>query len=254
MDESLASLYTTQDDAHRYYRESVIELVIIFIGFLAYHLAIIPFWFMAVLLIIAYPRYIIMLHELFHIRKAEAFGFFYRILPVPVTPFTVGYREYVLIHNAHHKGPASEHDLDAFQIRGNRLKSFLGALFSPEIHFFRWIINEEINKEFIIETFVRITMFIGLAILTGVHFLWFWISLKIIYGLASFIFFNLVHYRGGRYGTFETELPIPLMKLAELIWGRVLVHAVMYHNIHHDNVRISAQHLQQARSHLATSI
>ena len=248
MDNTLSSLYTTSNDAYRYYLESILELFLIFLFFLLYVIDMIPFWLLFIVLVIAYPRYVIMLHELFHIRSADSLSFFYRLLPIPLTPFNVGYREYVQIHQAHHKGPASKHDRDAFQIRGNRFKSFFGALFSPEIHFYQWLKNDTLTPDFMFETIARIIIFVALAFVGGIKFLWFWLSLKLIYGVSSFIFFNLVHYRNGEYGTFETELPQFLVNITKLIWGQTLVYAVMYHNIHHDNVRISACQLKDAKN------
>ena len=69
----------------------------------------------------------------------------------------------------------------------------------------------------------------------------------------DFVFFHMVHYRGGRYGTFPIPLPLPIRYPLIVIYGVDVVYATMHHDIHHEQPMIAAKHLARIAKQPATS-
>jgi hypothetical protein len=67
--------------------------------------------------------------------------------------------------------------------------------------------------------------------------------LRVTYIINDFVFFHVVHYRGGQTGTFPIPLPAWLMYPFIVIYGFDVVYATMFHDTHHKHSIVAAKQL-----------
>lgn len=183
------------------------------------------------------------LHELFHLRQANEVGLFTEVMPFMVTPLFIGYREYRDIHMHHHAYMATPMDPDYFHIRGKPWQGLLNAFTAPEQIFFRWVSQQKTDIRFIFGVFIRLLLFASLMLITGWHFLWYWVPVRLAHGISYFTFFYCLHRRNGLYGVYSLPLPQSARQLLGVIFGRDAVQATCHHDVHHAHPGITADHL-----------
>lgn len=237
--------YFADDSAANWYRIKLFfYTLVIFAGFFAYvnnwiHVAV-----MAVVVSICVTRWLIAFHELFHLRNADRLDVFTRLQPIPFSPLSLGYREYLEIHKGHHAHTATEKDPDAFHIRGGLIKAFIGSVTQQEQAAIRYLRAYGLNRELCVYGMIRLAIFAGLFSLAPEHFIYWWLVLRGTYIINDFVFFHVVHYRHGETGTFPLRLPSWLMYPFILIYGIDVVYATMHHDIHHAYPRVAAKSLR----------
>jgi len=69
-------------------------------------------------------RWLLSVHELFHLRNDRQVDPITRLLPLILTPFSLGYRELLDIHRRHHRYAATPEDPEYYEIRGTRPVGF----------------------------------------------------------------------------------------------------------------------------------
>ena len=230
-------------DVRRYQFRSLAIVLLLFGAYGTITAKLMPDWILVVIVLLLLPRWMIYTHELFHLRNAKQIDFITRLMPLPFTPFALGYDEFRQIHFRHHRHPATPTDPDAYHILGGPWRGALGALTVPEQSFFRWtrlthgILKPSLNFWW------RSGIFGACLLVGGWSFFWFWIPLRLVYALGDFSFFYLLHVRGGQPGSYSLKLPRVFQVLAELLYGRTLVRATMFHNRHHLHPGIQARAL-----------
>ena len=88
-----------------YYAETTICYLLSYGALAGYVHQLLPLWAMALLLHLVMIRWMIAIHESFHILSASQLDPISRLLPLPFTPFNIGYAEYRRIHLNHHQHP-----------------------------------------------------------------------------------------------------------------------------------------------------
>lgn len=242
-DGSIQSYYATDGDATRYAMSSnaiAVLLIALDIG-VAY--GVVAPWGLMLAVALLLPRWMIYTHELFHIRKASEVDWLNRLMPIPFTPFSLGYREFREIHMGHHRAPATDKDPDAYHILGGPLRAFLGALTLSEQAIARWLRSHPLDRELAIGVIGRLAIFGSLAYLAQWWFVAFWLALRINYAVGDFVFFHYLHVRGGKTGTYPLRFPAAIETLATMLGGKTLVYAILYHDRHHAFPRVAAHHL-----------
>lgn len=230
-------------DAFEYQFKLIFFTAIIYACFIAYARDWLSFGLMAVIVSVCVTRWLIAFHELFHLRGPDELDLLTRLQPIPYGPVALGYREYWEIHKGHHRYTATEEDPDAFHIRGGFFKALLGSVTLQEQAYIRYLTTEGMSRELFIMTVLRLALFIGLCWMAPLAFLAWWLVLRVTYMINDFVFFHVVHYRGGETGTFPLPLPRGLMYAFIAIYGFDVVYATMYHDTHHRHSRIAAKNL-----------
>ena len=233
----------TVADAQRYQFRSLTIVLLLFSAYGAVVALAMPGWILMIMMLLLLPRWMIYTHELFHLRGPTQVDFATRLMPLPFTPFALGYDEFRQIHFRHHKHPATRADPDAFHLLGGPWRAAWGALTVPEQAFFRWIRQPHGIRTLSPGFWWRIGIFGACLLVGGWTFLWFWIPLRLVYALGDFSFFYLPHVRDGVPGTYCLKLPRAFQVLAELLYGRTLVRATMFHDRHHLHPSIQARAL-----------
>ena len=196
------------------------------------------------------PRWIISVHELVHIYEPSQLNRLIRwlgISPVPLSVLTLGYDEIRAIHFAHHCAPATDADPDAYHIRGSSGWVFLNAMTTPEQDTIRWIMAHGLSFSLAIGLLIKLVLLGALAWLGGTTFLWFWLALRLSYGVTDFIFFRCVHHQQGEYGSFALTLHPALVGIGEWIFGKTVMQATLNHDLHHQHPGLAARSLTLAR-------
>ena len=236
------ALYYTADDGRRFGRGiGVVNAVLIGL-FLIQPFYPLPWWMLAITINIALVRWLLLMHELFHIQSHADAHPLIRLLLVPFSPVNIGYAEYRQLHMGHHRHAATADDPDAFHIRGGHLRSLLGALFFPEVSTFKCLIDPAIRINGP-ELMARLVLFVGLAGLGGAAFWGVWMWLRINYMISIWVFFHHLHYRDGAYGTFALPLPGALASVLKLIYGKPVFYATIHHDVHHRYPKVAAVNL-----------
>lgn len=250
---SLDEYIVTDDDASKYLRECAIIAVILLAGYGLFITEFISNWILFVITAVTLPRWIINVHELFHIKSNEEVNGIIRCLgisPIPLSIFTLSYQEVQHVHLAHHRNTATENDPDAYHIRGNLFLVILNAFISPEKNFIRWLQLNQLSFQLGLDILIKL-LFLGILILLGgKKFLWFWLCLRIVYWLGDIVFFRLVHHQKGEYGTFAMKLPSTIETWGEWIFGKTVIQATINHDVHHHNPRIAVHNLAKARTYI----
>jgi fatty-acid desaturase len=250
----ITQFYTTQNDGIRYQR-AIIFITILTFGQLALAIAhVIPYWIMALTMPILIPRWMLYVHEMFHVLKPEQIYFITRQLPMAFTPFVLSYTEHQDIHTRHHKFMCTEDDPEYFQLKGGYLTGLFNAMTMPEQTTFRWLRQNRINKQLALTMTISAIVFFGLVYLAGWNFLWYWIPVRISYGISGFAFFYMLHRRGEEFGVYPVKLPVFIAKLYALLFGNEALQVTCNHDLHHDNPRIAGYCLDEAREQLLASL
>ncbi|MEM8810883.1 MAG: hypothetical protein AAGF01_33145 [Cyanobacteria bacterium P01_G01_bin.38] len=200
--------------------------------------------------ILALPRWIISVHELLHIYDPAQLNRLICLLgssPVPLSPLTLGYSEIRAIHLAHHRNPTTDADPDIYHIRGSGWWVFLNAMTTHEQDTIRWILTHGLSLSLAIELIVKWVLLGTLAWFGGTTFLWFWFTLRGVYGVSDFIFFRCVHHQNGEYGNFALSLPPVVIHIGEWVFGKTVVQATLNHDLHHQYPGLAAHSLSLAR-------
>ena len=202
-----------------------------------------PIWSLLIGIPVLLVRWILLVHDLFHLRRETEVGWVIRLLPILATPLALGYKEYQEIHTGHHRFMATPSDPEYYQICGNPFWGFWNALTSPEQAFFRWVTAQGLSQKLLSESAIRLCLFGVIVGLSGKVFLWYWIPLRLAYGVGYFVFFYCLHRRGEEYGVYSLKLPEWLQFMLMLVLGRKALMEICYHDVHHAYPRVAPQYL-----------
>ena len=243
----------TEQDAIAYVNHCLIASAFLVAGYAGAIANLVPLWLMALIVVLALPRWVINFHELMHVYHPEQMNRFICVMgvsPIPLSVLTLSYGELRSLHFAHHRTPATEEDPDSFHIHGPLWKVVLASLTAPEQRTFRWINQHGLSRALAVDLGLKAVIFSLLAWLGGATFIWFWLCLRFVYGLSDFSFFRLVHCQNGDYGSFAVTSPQWLTSVAEFVWGQAVVYATLNHDLHHLNPCIAVHRLPTARQTL----
>lgn len=241
-------LFATDDDARRLIGVSLLCNAAAYAHLFLAAAGLLPTWSLLLTIPILVPRWMIAVHELFHLRSEREIGPVMRLLPFLFTLLGVGYRELLVNHRSHHRHVATPLDAEYYQLRGSKLTGMLNAFSAPEQLWCRWIAEHGIDGELARATLVRLVLFLVLIWSTGATFLWYWVPARVAFGLSYFVFFYCLHRRGEDYGVYPLALPGVVRHAATLLWGRDVVQATLHHDVHHAQPRIAAGCLGEARA------
>jgi hypothetical protein len=246
----LATTFASDADAKRLTRTSLICVAVIYGDLLAAAAGLVPAWTLAIVVPLLIPRWMIAIHELFHLRSEREVDPVTRFQPLLFTPIALGYRENLVNHRTHHRHMGTAADAEFYQLRGSRLSGFANAMTAPEQMWFRWVKEHGLDRRLGVETALRFMLFAGLASGTGTVFLWYWVPARIAFGVSYFVFFYWLHRRGPQMGVYRLVVPQPLAAILTLLYGRDVVEATLHHDVHHVQPRIAAEHLAVSRARL----
>jgi len=246
--DTFAEHYATDADARRLTWQSLIYNGLIYVHFGIVLAGVLPPWTMLLSAPILVVRWMLALHELLHLRSEKEVDPITRLLPLMLTPLSLGYREFLDIHRRHHLFMATPQDSEYYQLRGSKLAGLLNAMTAPEQAWFRWLRHKGMDFALLRDTLLRLALFAGMAGLTGWAFLWYWIPVRLAYGSSYFSFFYCLHRRGTEYGVYALPMPAAAEKLFALLFGREALLATCNHDLHHQHPRVAALQLTQIRS------
>lgn len=233
--------------ARRYTRITLICYVLLYGQFALGLAGAIPLWTVWLTALVLIVRWGFALHELFHLRAASEVDPITRLLPLLLTPLSLGFKEYRAYHHLHHRYMATRRDTEYFQLRGNKIIGFLNALSAPEQAFVRWLIHQPIDAEFVIGTLLRLGLFCGLVWISGVNFWWYWAPVRLAYGIANFSFVYCLHRRGEDFGVYPINFARWEQTLFGVLFGKDALLGTCHHDMHHQHPRLSAYRLPDVR-------
>jgi len=239
------SQYNNEADARRLTWTPLLCYALLYGHFALCLMAWLPFWTFCLSAPILVVRWGLAIHELTHLRSEQEVDPVTRLMPLLLTPLSLGYREFLENHRGHHRYMATPDDPEYYQLRGSKLRGFLNAMSAPEQAFWRWLSRKGLDAELIVGASIRCGLFVLLIVLTGWEFLWYWIPVRLAYGASYFAFFYALHRRGAEYGVYRISLPAWASRLFGLLFGREALLATLFHDIHHAQPRISAFHLPE---------
>ena len=246
-----AEFTVTEFDALGYSRSCMIGTGLLIGGYGAAIAHLMPPWALPVMVLLVLPRWMINVHELLHIYDEQQLNRFICLMgvsPVPLSVISLSYGEIRAQHFAHHAAPTTHQDPDRYHIQGNWLQAVFNAYTSPEQSALRWIAAHGLTPHLAFDLTIKLLVLMGLIWMGGSLFLWFWLPLRLVYGLGDLAFFRLVHHHQGDYGNFSLHLPQSLITLGEMLFGTTVIHTTLNHDIHHDNPYIAARSLMAARA------
>jgi fatty acid desaturase len=246
----VSAYFASDADARRLTRNSLLCVAAIYGNLLAAAAGIVPVWTLAVIVPLLVPRWMIAIHELFHLRSEREVDPVTRFQPLLFTPVSLGYRENLANHRTHHRFMGVIGDAELYQLRGSRLSGLLNAMTAPEQMWFRWVGEHGIDRRLAVETALRCLLFVGLVAGTGTVFLWYWIPARIAFGTSYFVFFYWLHRRGEEMGVYPLVLPRGLARVLTALYGYDVVEATLHHDVHHVQPRIGSEHLERSRAPL----
>lgn len=245
-----AEYMVTEVDAINYVQQCWQVFIILIASYVAALQGVMPIAGLVMVVVLALPRWIISVHELVHIYDPQQLNRLICILgacPIPLSLLTLGYRESQVLHFAHHQAPATDADPTNYQIRGATWWVFLNAMTTPEQDTIRWIVTYGISLSLVIDLMIKAAILGALTWFGGTTFLWFWLTLRLVYGISNFIFFRCVHHQRGNYGSFALSMPSKLIRLGEWMFGETVVHATLNHDLHHEYPGLAARSLSLVR-------
>lgn len=207
----------------------------------------VPGWLFLFIAPVCMVRWMIALHELFHLRAGNEVDPVTRSLPLALTPLSLGYDEYRSMHGGHHRYMATPEDPEWYQLAGTPLRGFLGAITAPEQSFLWWWRHRGFDVRSLGGVIVRLCLFLVLAGVCGWSFLWYWIPVRVAVGIANFSFFYTLHRRGESYGAYSLPLQPAIERLFIFLFGRDACMATCNHDIHHTHAEVFARDLPEWR-------
>ncbi|MEO1353210.1 MAG: hypothetical protein AAFW84_31355 [Cyanobacteria bacterium J06635_15] len=240
----------TESDALGYVQQCWFVSIVLIASYVWTVQGVMPIAGLIGVVILAFPRWIISVHELVHIYDPSQLNRLIRWLgssPVPLSVLSLGYDEIRAIHFAHHRAPATDADPDGYHIRGASGWVFLNAMTTPEQDTIRWIASYGLSLSLAIGLVIKGVLLGAIAWFGGTTFLWFWLMLRLVYGVSDFIFFRCVHHQKGEYGNFALSLPPISIRIGEWVFGKTVVHATLNHDLHHQYPGLAARSLPLAR-------
>lgn len=238
-----APMFNTSREAAHYQRSSGLLLVLLYLHLSLAILGWVPSWSLCLSIPILVVRWMFAMHELFHLRTEREVDPLSRLMPLLLTPLSVGYREHLVMHGGHHRHMATPDDPEYFQLRGNKVAGFLNALTAPEQAFLRWVAIHGVDRELALGALLRLVLFVGLAWSSGPLFLWYWLTVRLAHALSFFSFFYLLHRRGAEFGVYRVTLPVWATRLYQILFGADNLTAITHHDLHHLHPRVAAHHL-----------
>lgn len=242
--------FGTDADARRLTRNSLVCIGVIYGNLLAAALGAVPAWTLLISVILLVPRWMIAIHELFHLRSEREVDPVTRLQPLLFTPISLGYRENLVNHRSHHRFMAAARDAELYQLVGSPLTGLANAMTAPEQMWFRWVAEHGMDRRLAIESCLRCLLFTALVAVSGPVFLWYWVPARVTFGTSYFVFFYCLHRKGDAMGVYRLELPPALVSALTRIYGSDVVEATLHHDVHHAQPRIAAERLAVARQAL----
>jgi hypothetical protein len=243
------AFFNTDADARRLTRTGLLCYGLLYGHFIAAVSGLLPAWSLAITAPILVVRWLIATHELFHLRDQGQVDLITRLMPLLLTPLSLGYKEFLAIHRGHHGFMATPDDPEYFQIRGRPVMGLLNAMTVPEQGFLRWMLRQPLDAELILGATVRLLLFGAMAGYGGAVFVWYWLPTRIAFGMAHFVFFYCVHRRGGAYGVYPLGLASWQRKAFSAFFGQEALLATCHHDAHHRHPRVSAFRLPDVTLH-----
>lgn len=242
--------FAPDSDAVRLTREGLACTAAIYAHLLAAAAGWVPAWTLALSVPILVPRWMIALHELFHLRSEREVDPVTRFQPLLFTALSLGYRELLANHRTHHRFMVTPEDAEYYQIAGSPLAGLANAFSAPEQMWFRWVAAHGLDRRLAVETALRCALFVSLVAFCGGAFWWYWIPARITFGTSYFVFFYCLHRRGAAMDVYPLPLPAKLVAMLSVLYGRDVVQATVHHDVHHAQPRIAARDLAAARAAL----
>lgn len=243
-----AELYYQDSDAKNFETEALLMNTLLLIALVFYSVDALPLLLLMLLVSIFITRWMISIHELFHISFGENVSLFTRLILIPFTPFNLGYDEYRAVHMRHHKSNAGSEDPEAYHIRQNHFKSLLVSMTYPEQSFFRYIKSQQLSNHQWKHVLIRLLLFLSLLIIFQMDFIIYWLVLRVCYGINIWTFFHCLHNKNGEYGTYPVNLPYTVKQVYKWLYGKHSLEATLHHDVHHQWPRVAYWNLSKLQT------
>ena len=146
---TLKPYQVTQTNAQQYIWACGISAAILIVTFVLWVTDSIPAAVALMGVALTLPRWLINVHELFHIYPAERSPGLIRFCnnsPIPLSGLVLSYSQSQRLHKDHHRSSATPEDPDSYHIRGSWLGIIPRAFLSPEISAIHWVRTHGVSR------------------------------------------------------------------------------------------------------------
>jgi len=234
----------TDDDVRQYTRDCAGYALVLMVGYVLFLAEIISPLVLFAIVAVTLPRWSVNIHELFHICNDKQINGVIRCLgtsPIPLSFITLSYTQNREIHFAHHRDLEIASAPNDHHIQGNFFVVLLKSLMTPEQRFIRFVAVNGFNLQLGLDLLIKLLVLGILVWFGGGKFFWFWLSLRIVYGLT--VLFHTTHHQKRKYRIFELKIPSNLIIWGELIFGKSVIQSTINHDRHHQNPDIALRYL-----------
>ena len=236
--------FTTEQEATRNEVAATVYLLVIYGLVLGAMLRILP----VVALLpfpILYSRCVLAVHEVMHVRSARRINPLLRLVAFVQSPLTLGYAELRDIHLRHHAHLGSNADPENYLIRARPLAGFAKSWFAIELDFIDYVRTRGYKAELAVGHLLRLLLLAGFVLVNLEVWLWYLLITRLAISPSEFFFNHMLHSEETR-----KVLPSPpesLIRVGSILIGADNVHALVYHDTHHDYPRVAAGKLHVVR-------
>ncbi len=153
---------------------------------------ILPWFALSCVLALLFSRWAFSIHSRTHFKGH--YPLIEELMPLVMSPLSVGLNEQRQVHQRHHAALGSPNDPDWLFYSANPFTAVLLCCFHPEITFcreFKWLSPRALSG-----AVFRLVLFTVLLLVAGNNFLlWYLCPLRILFGIAQFIFTWMLHHR-----------------------------------------------------------
>lgn len=153
---------------------------------------ILPWFALPCVLALVFSRWAFSIHSRTHFK--EHYPLVEELLPLVMSPLSVGLNEQRNVHRRHHAFLGTHADPDWLFYNANPVPAVILCFFHPEITFCReW---QRLSPRGLSGACFRLALFTVLLLVAGTNFLlWYLLPLRVLFGIAQFIFTWMLHHR-----------------------------------------------------------
>ena len=206
----------------------------------------------AVLLIapLLYIRFELNAHELIHACRASDLNPIVRYIPAGQSIYHMGYEGYRRNHLDHHRFVGTKDDPERYLVEGPgwlaAIKS-VGCIDVAALRYWR-LYHKSFTWRDYLEALFHAAVFVGLLMWNWRVFLIYFVSLRVLVGLADFFFHRSLHTEGDLIARWFRRIDKAYPWLFGCWLGRNMTSILVWHDEHHRYPRVSARYLPEVQS------
>ncbi|REJ94497.1 MAG: fatty acid desaturase [Planctomycetota bacterium] len=203
----------------------------------------------AVLLIapLLYIRFELNAHELIHACRATDLNPIVRYMPAGQSIYHMGYEGYRRNHLDHHRFVGTKDDPERYLVDGPAWLAAIKSVGCIDVAAVRYVrlYHKSFTWRDYLEALFHVAAFVGLLLWNWRVFLVYFVSLRVMVGLADFFFHRSLHAEGDPIARWFRRIDKAYPWLFGCWLGRHMTSILVWHDAHHAYPRVSARNLPE---------